>query len=544
MSKFRRMIAALLLSGLLAACSFGGNSGSQQVTTYDASATTLNIVAGSEQKQVFQTVVQPWCASQGFTCNYIELGSVDQARQLAAGNSPYDAYWFASSVFAQMGDQAHVLKDVKPTFVSPVVFAGWKSEMQRLGFIGHDVKLADILKAVESKQTTAWQSNPTQSNSGASVLLEFLNYFAGNKPGQPLTQQQLDSDQVKTGMTRLAQAFAHTSASTGTLMDECVAHDQQCKTLFTYEDLVVEQNQKLPAGHEPLVAVYPTDGLAISDSPLGFLPHGNNTDKEQTFLKLQSYLSSADAQKKLLDLGRRPNTTIGLSLPPDAPKTVFNPDWGIQAELHQQTVTFPAADVIQSALNNYQTTYRTPDDAVYCVDGSGSMGDNGGWDGINQAAGMLFDPQQARQYLLQINPKDRTTVMIFNDVIKGGPWTVNGNDPNQLLDLKSKIQQEGPGGGTAILLCLHKAAEHFKATPADGRRQIVILMTDGYNNVDSEDGVAELAEIHVPVVAIGFGGDTEPTALQDIANRTNGTYLKAPTPNDLPTALREATSYK
>src|ERR1700758_3097874 len=120
--------------------------------------------------------------------------------------------------------------------------------------------------------------------------------------------------------------------------------------MFTYEDLGIEKNQSpAAAGHEPLYAVYPRGSLAISDAPLGFLPHGDDPAKEATFKALQQYMLSPDAQAKVEAFGRRPYTSIGLSLP-GADKKVFNPSWGILAGLEEQTITYPAVDVIQKVL--------------------------------------------------------------------------------------------------------------------------------------------------------------------------------------------------
>lgn len=218
----------------------------------------LNIVAGSEHAAVFRQVVQPWCREQKLSCTMTELGSVDQARLLDAGEAPYDGFWFASSVFQQLGDTGHRLQQAQPMFSTPLVFAGPRSELEALGFTGRDVGIEEILAAAEAKKTTVWMTNPTQSNSGATVLLAFLNYFAGNGPGVPLTRAQLDSEQVRTGITRFTRAFARTPPSTGLLMDECLAAPQQCKTMFTYENLVIERNQELVrAGKEPLHVIYP-----------------------------------------------------------------------------------------------------------------------------------------------------------------------------------------------------------------------------------------------------------------------------------------------
>ncbi|WP_280251568.1 substrate-binding domain-containing protein, partial [Nocardia abscessus] len=339
-------------------------------------------MAGSEHAAVFRQVVQPWCREQKLSCTMTELGSVDQARLLDAGDAPYDGFWFASSVFQQLGDTGHRLQQAQPMFSTPLVFAGPRSELEALGFTGRDVGIEEILAAAEAKKTTVWMTNPTQSNSGATVLLAFLNYFAGNGPGVPLTRAQLDSEQVRTGITRFTRAFARTPPSTGLLMDECLAAPQQCKTMFTYENLVIERNQELVrAGKEPLHVIYPKGVLAISDAPLGFLPHGDNAEKLGNFRKLQDFLLSADTQQRLVRLGRRPITSIGLSLP-DAPREVFDPAWGIRTTLTEQPITYPAAPVIDAALENYQTVYRTPTDLVYCIDSSGSMADNGGWTGV------------------------------------------------------------------------------------------------------------------------------------------------------------------
>lgn len=514
---------------------------------YDPSPTALNIVAGSEQETVLNTVVNSWCTEHGYKCSFTLKGSVDQARMLAAGNADFDAYWFASSVFQQVGDTGNRLQDVKPMFLTPVVFAGWESEMRKLGFVGKaNVGIGDILQAVESGKTTVWATNPTQSNSGATVLFGFLNYFAGNGPGQPLTQQQLESAAVDAGITRFTRAIESTPPSTGTLMKECLAHTDRCRTLFTYEDLVIEKNLELvKAGKEPLYTVYPRGSLAISDAPLGFLPHGNAADdgKRKILGELQNYLlTSPDAQAKLLKLGRRPATSIGLTL--DNPDTaVFNPAWGIQANLHEQGIQFPAASVITAALNRYQTRYRKPVAAYYCLDGSGSMGPNHGWDGVRDAAHQVFDADQAALNLLQTHPEDQTTVTIFNSgVTAGSPWQVTGDSAAELHGIVEKINAYKPNSGTNMYACLLRAADQLNREDPAKRKRLVIVMSDGQSeNEDHDAAVAALKALGVPVIAIAFGSDADPRQLNEVATATGGAYVQQ---NDLVAALRQAAGYK
>ncbi|MBB5867935.1 Ca-activated chloride channel family protein [Allocatelliglobosispora scoriae] len=535
---------------LLAACTDddeGPNAGPGGTAKYDPSPTSLSIIAGSEQETVLNTVVNSWCTEHRYKCTFTLKGSVDQARLLAAGNADFDAYWFASSVFQQVGDTGSRLQDVKPMFLTPVVFAGWQSEMRKLGFVGKtDVAIGDILTAVESGRTTVWATNPTQSNSGATVLFGFLNYFAGNGPGQALTQQQLESAAVDAGITRFTRAISSTPPSTGTLMKECLDHPDRCKTLFTYEDLVIEKNQELiKAGREPLYTVYPRGSLAISDAPLGFLPHGNASDegKRKALNELQNYLlTSPDAQAKLLKLGRRPATSIGLTL--DNPDTaVFNPAWGIQANLREQGIQFPSSAVITAALNRYQTRYRKPVAAYYCLDGSGSMGGNNGWTGVRDAAHQIFDQDQAALNLLLTHPEDRTTVTVFNSAVTAGsPWQVTGDGAGDLHGLVEKINGYKVTGGTNMYACLLRAAEELGKEDSAKRKRLVIVMSDGQSESrDHDAAVAALGALGVPVIAIAFGSDADPRQLQEVATATGGAFVQQ---NDLVAALRQAAGYK
>src|SRR3954454_18365617 len=99
--------------------------------------------------------------------------------------------------------------------------------------------------------------------------------------------------------------------------------------MVNYESVIIETNQELvKEGKEPLYVVYPVDGLAIADSPLGYVNHGN-ADREKAFRGLQRYLLSKSTQKKIVHLGRRAGLLgVGGTA---ADRDVFNPDWGIKA---------------------------------------------------------------------------------------------------------------------------------------------------------------------------------------------------------------------
>jgi Ca-activated chloride channel family protein len=135
------------------------------------------------------------------------------------------------------------------------------------------------------------------------------------------------------------------------------------------------------------------------------------------------------------------------------------------------------------------------------------MDGNGGWKGVTEAANILFDPDNAKKYMLLANPGDSTTVFIFDDGIKGGPWTVNGNKRDDLLGLRSDITGSSPGGETNIRGCLAHAVAVFKNNRDDPRKKAVVLMTDGQDGSDDNTPINELAAMGIPIIGIGFGND-------------------------------------
>ena len=220
---------------------------------------------------------------------------------------------------------------------------------------------------------------------------------------------------------------------------------------------------------------------------------------------------------------------------------VFRPDWGIVTDRQEQPIRFPSASVIENALYNYNTVYRPPGNFVYCIDASGSM-EGAGWDGVKRAADILFDPDTAKKYMLLANPRDSTTVFIFDGDIKAGPWTVNGNRRDDLIELRNDITGTSPGGDTNLRGCLARAAQVFQGYGGDSRKKAVVLMTDGNDGGHDPAAIEQLASMHIPVIAIGFGESVDEHDLRDvIVAQTGGTYIHK---DDVVSALRDAAGFR
>ena len=212
-------------------------------------------------------------------------------------------------------------------------------------------------------------------------------------------------------------------------------------------------------GKEPLYAIYPEDGLAIADSPLGYVDNGDKA-KETLFLQLQQYLLSPPVQAQIEAQGRRVGLVgVGVEHPDPA---VFNPDWGIDTRRVLNPIRFPDAAVVRDALNLYQTTFRKPSLTVYCVDFSGSMNDNGGEQGVKSAMEILLDPQKAKAQFLQPSPGDVTMIIPFNSQPLD-QWTARGNDPKQLAGLLAQVEALQAGGGTDIYTPVMQGLDFLKA---------------------------------------------------------------------------------
>ncbi len=527
----RILLSIVLVSLVLAACQSTGGGAS----------VTLRIVSGSEN-QTLAPMIQDWGKSQGYNIEMTYLGSLDIARMLQTGDVPYDAVWPANRLWLDYGDTHNLVKHDESIMRSPVVFGVKRSVAERVGWIGKDIFMKDILQATESGDIRFMMTSATQSNSGASFYFGALNAFAGNP--SVITSEDLNNPDVQDQIKRILGTVDRSSGSSGWLKDLFLQEYDRFDAMVNYEAVIIETDTELvQAGREPLYAIYPVDGLAIADSPLGYIDHGDK-QVEDTFLALQQHLLSEDTQKQLIQLGRRA-TFLGIQLD-NVNTSVFNPDWGIDVARVLQPIRFPSRDVIQEALNLYQVAFRRPSCTAYVLDFSGSMA-NHGEDDLKNAMQTLLDQNIAEQYLLQGHPGDVSTVILFNEGIINNnnldSWTVAGNDPTALLHLQRQIQAVNAGGNTNIFDSTRLALQRLTKLRTKECLPAVILMTDGQDNsgdVDALKSYIRSTENDIPVFAITFG-DADVSQLEPITSMTYGRIFNGS--EDLVTAFREAKGY-
>jgi Ca-activated chloride channel homolog len=494
---------------------------------------TFRLVTGTENRSLVP-LIQEFADEENVKIEFTHQGSVDTMLELQAGASAYDAVWPASSIWLELGDTQHRVQQTKSIMATPVVFAVKQHIAERLGWVDRDVTVEDILAAAESGQIRYMTTSATQSNSGAMAYLGYLYAFAGQP--EVLTSEMLHDPMVVERTTRILGLVDRSAGASGFLRDLFLQQYDRFDGMFNNESAIIAANQQLVAeGRDPLHVIYPVDGLAIADWPLGYIDHGDAA-KGEFFTRFQNYLLSADVQRELLAQGRR----VGLGLTPEgADPDVFNREWGIDLELVIQPIRLPPAEVIREALVLYQTEYRKPSFTIYCLDYSGSM-EGSGEEQLEAAMAVLLDPEQSARYLLQPSSRDVTVVIPFEDQ-PIDQWRVDGNEPHALRGLLDRITDQDPGGGTNLYGCVSRAFDTIEQANLAGYEPAIVLMTDGRSNEgsfdDLEEQLAQESLATVPVYGILFG-DASEDELNRIAEATSGRVFDGR--DDLIGALRDA----
>jgi len=518
----RRILTAIALAATLglAAC---GNGGPE-----------FSIISGSENT-VIEPIVQEFCKQKGATCTMKYAGSLDigLALQSPQGVSQ-DAVWPASSVWVDMFDSGRKVRSLTSIAQTPVILGVRMAKARELGWVGKPVLMKDILAAVNAGKLKFLMTSATQSNSGASAYLAMLSSALAGK--QPIEPGDLARTDVQATVRQLLAGVERSSGSSGWLADLYVKSAQTGRiydAMWNYEAVLKETNDRLVAdGKEPLYFVYPADGVALADSPLGFVDHGRGADVEKFFGELLAYLQTPDVQKRIAETGRR-IPLGGIAAKPE-PKWNFDPARLVTA------IRMPESGVIRDALTLYQAALRKPSLTALCLDFSGSM-EGDGETQLQKAIRFLFTPAEVSRLLVQWTPTDRIIVIPFDDHVRS-TLAATGTPADQTR-LLNAVAGEHADGGTDMYACADAAMAEIARTPNLATYlPAVVIMTDGR----SEGDVAgfyrrwQATEPHVPVFGITFG-DADKSQLDTLADKTSARVFNGGT--DLAGAFRAVRGY-
>lgn len=522
---------------MLAACASTPKEGetSGDFVTQKGRGTPLRIVAGSEVK-VFEPIIEEYSRKTGRNVEMTYKGSLDIMRLLQDGSTDFDAVWPASTIWLNMGDEQHLLKHTQTTSITPVIFGIRKSLAEELGFTnGEEVTMDRLMEAIESGKLKFAMTSATQSNSGAGAYLAFLTALS-ETPEDGLSGEDLKSQELAEKITSLLSGVNRSSGSSNWLVDLFLMGEYDA--MVNYEQLIIQTNKELEKqGKEILYAVYPVDGLSISDSPLAYVDAGDS-EKEEAFLEFQEYMLSDEAQSAIEKTGKR--NAYGKVR--EANRDVYRKDWGVDVDKILAPIRLPQSQTIVEALDLYQTQFKKPAYTVYVLDYSGSMAGEG-MDQMISALEQVFVPENAQKHLLLGTGRDKTVMVPFSsDQFMQEPITKEGNDLTALYDAARRIELDS---STFLYEAVIKALEIVEQEPnLDNYTPAVVLLTDGKAN--GYMGFYDLEEVYrnkgldVPIFSIVFG-DADERELEDIAQLSNARVFDGT--KDLIHAFRSVKGY-
>ena len=497
---------------------------------YTKEENNLKIISSSENQDL-ENIIEKYANKNNIEIEIEYAGTLEIMEKLNSGEK-YDAVWCSNSVWLYMLNDNVKVAESKSTSINPVVFAIKESKAKELGFVGKDIYTKDIVEAIKNGKLQFSMSNPTQTNSGATAYLGLLSTLAGNPEVLNLTH--LQDENIKNELVSLFSGMERSSGSEIFLEEMFLKGSHE--SVVTYESSIININKQLEKeNRETLYALYPIDGVSISDSPLAYIDNGNDNKKE-IFLNFRNYMLSDEGQYLLAQTGRR--TWFG-GVNKNANKDLFNPEWGIDTSKYIVPIKFPNTKIIQDALGLYQAELRKPVHTVFCLDYSGSMYGNG-YTELTDAMKYILTQEEAKKDLLQFNEKDKITVIPFStDVID--TWQVtDGTDTQELLN---QILNLSPTGSTNIYDTSIEALKILDEEDSSKYNLSIILMTDGLSNRGSYNTLKykynNLGK-EIPIYSIMFGNAYE-NELEEIAELTNAKIFDGK--KDLLKAFKEVRGY-
>lgn len=474
------------------------------------SSSTMRVISSEENKDL-DNIIKECATDEGITLDIEYESTLDIIEKLNNGES-YDAVWISNSMWLYMLNSNIRVSDSKIININPIVFGIRKKKAKELGFTERSVSLEEIINAISTKKLSFATTNATQTNTGASSYLSFLSILAGNP--EVLKTDHLKNPEVKEKLKNLYQNVNRTSGNEEYL--EGLFKKGSIDSFVTYESSVINYNKNVKNDDDLIYAIYPLDGVAISDGVFAYLGE-TNTEQEEAFLALQKDLLSKEVQNEMIDLGKR--TWYG-GTNKDAPREIFNPKYGIDTNRYLNQSKYPSKDIIKKALNLYQTELRKPVSLVFALDYSGSMYGTGEKE-LKKAMEYVLNSEEAENNYIQFTENDKVALLTFSDRVSDITSAPNGSNTTNLLELLDKRE---PDGTTNIYDSVTKSIKFLENEDTNKYNVSIVLMTDGYGNTGSKEDMYNAiknSKIKIPVYGILFANATD-SQLKPIAEKSGG----------------------
>lgn len=470
----------------------------------------FKILATDEASDIYPLLIE-YGKSKGYnisveTCN----GSLDMI-DILNGGAKYDAVFLSNSIWMSMLDSVKI-SDYEVISINPVVFGVKKSLAEKLDLIKDDLKLEDIVNAIKYKGLKFTMPSGTQTNTGASSLLGFVNVLCGSK--EVLTSDDLKSESLNDELTALFAGVNRSSGSESFVEEMYISG--RCDAAILYETNIININKKIKNDDDIIYALYPVDGVSISDLLFGYID-SDEEEKKVIYDDLKAYLLTNEAKDKLEKNGHR--VWYG-GINKNADKSVFNLEWGIDTNKYLNSAKYPSISVIKDVFALYQSELRKASHTVFVLDYSGSMYKDG-HEELSEAMDYILDEDKASKDYLQFSDKDIVTIIPFSTSVID---VYSTKKQDSLSSLITKVKNTKVSGGTNIYDAITEAINVISSQDSEEYNLTIVVMTDGEGNGGSKDIMEKRYKAlnkDVPVYAILFG-DANEKQMKEIAEFTSG----------------------
>lgn len=314
------------------------------------------MVYGSEKRGWIEQVAplfQEWWEerhpNRSLETRFTALGSRESMNQVILGEikpviwSPASSVWIPLANFMWKEEyrvEKPLVESWRPLVVSPVVIATWERYAEQHNITGWDSvhRLADST----ASDLRFAHTDPQLSNSGFMALLMEVSAAAGH-PTQNLTYEDLLREEVRLWLGAVEGRAVMYGESTGFLADQATTSGPLGINVFAvYENLVIEKNKQgepMARWSQKLVAVYPEEGVLMSDHPLCILnAPWVSEEQREVAEEFYSFLMLPEIQRIAIEHGFRPvNPEVELD------SEIFDPENGV-SEVISSPILEPPAD--------------------------------------------------------------------------------------------------------------------------------------------------------------------------------------------------------
>ena len=477
---------------------------------------TLAVMAGSEVKDL-EPLLPDIRKATGVSLVMTYSGTLEGAEAIDGG-ADTDAAWFASGHYLSLLPKAgpRIVAQQK-IMLSPVIIGVKQSVADRFGWTNNpNVTWKDIQAKAADGSFRFAMTNPAASNSGLTALIGVASALSGSS-------DSIDTGTIdKTALRGFFKGQTVTAGSSGFLADSYVRDQDTVDGIVNYESILMGLNTggKL---HEPLVLVYPKEGIVTADYPFMLL----NAAKRDAYDKVTTYLRSPDVQTRIMhDTSRRPAI----------PGVPLEARFGTEALIE---LPFPAKlDTIDGLITAYLDEVRKPATAVFVLDVSSSM-EGTRLENLKTTMKALTgtDTSITGKFARFRAREDVRIILFAGDIIDARTFTIDDTNPNgsDMTAIRDYIDSLTTHPATAIYTGLEEAYRQVAADQAADPNRLfsIVLMTDGENNsgVDRDQFQKDYAGLDDPVRAVHvypvLFGEGNKDEMAQIASLTGGTVFDA-----------------